>query len=189
MDRVFISLGSNLGDRMANLAAAIDRISELDLTHVDAVSHAYETEPWGDPDQPLFTNAVVEVHTDLTPTQLLEALEDVERELGRDRSAPRNAPRPIDLDIVMYGDDQLNSEELTIPHPRASERMFVVKPLLCIAPDATWPDGSPLDEADATEGLSSATSDRYSTRGPSTTGPSATWIGSPSPRPRKPRPR
>ncbi len=152
MDRVFISLGSNMGDRMANLASAIDRISELDLTHVEAVSHAYETEPWADPDQPLFANAVIEVRTDLNPTQLLEAIEDIEAELGRDPSAPRNSPRPIDLDIVLFGDDQLTSGELTIPHPRAAERMFVVKPLLCIAPDATWPDGSPIDESLATEG-------------------------------------
>jgi 2-amino-4-hydroxy-6-hydroxymethyldihydropteridine diphosphokinase len=151
MDRVFISMGTNMGDRMANLAAAVDRISDIDLTHVDAVSHAYESEPWGDPDQPLFANAVMEVHTDLTPTQLLEALEDVERELGRE-PGPRNAPRPIDLDIVMYGDDQLSSDQLTIPHPRAAERAFVVKPLLCIAPDATWPDGSAVDEFAATEG-------------------------------------
>lgn len=152
MDRVFISMGSNMGDRMDNLATAIDMIADLDLTHVDAVSHAYETEPWGDPNQPLFANAVIQVHTDLTAPQLLDALEDIERELGRDMDAPRNAPRPIDLDIVMYGDDQLTSDELTIPHPRAAERAFVVKPLLCIAPDATWPDGSPVEEAAATEG-------------------------------------
>ena len=151
MDRAFISMGSNLGDRMDNLAVAIDKIADLDSTHVEAVSHAYETEPWADPDQPLFANAVIEVRTDLSARQLLEAIEDIEREMGRE-AGPRNAPRPIDLDIVMFGEDQMTSDELTIPHPRAAERAFVVKPLLCIAPDATWPDGSPVDESVATEG-------------------------------------
>ncbi len=152
MDGVYISIGSNLGDRMANLAEAIDRLSDVEATHVEAVSHAYETEPWPDPNAPLYANAVVEVSTSLTPFQLLEAIEDIERAMGRDESSPRNAPRPIDLDVVLFGTDQMTSEELTIPHPRAAERAFVVKPLLCIAPDITWPDGSPVVEADAVLG-------------------------------------
>ncbi len=151
MDRAYIGLGSNMGDRMGNLATAIDMIADIDLTHVESVSHAYESEPWGDAEQPKFANAVVEVETDLTPAQLLDALEDVEREMGR-RPGPRNAPRPIDLDIILFGDTELTSGELVIPHPRAAEREFVVKPLLSIAPDLEWPDGSPIDESAATEG-------------------------------------
>ncbi len=151
MDRVFVSMGSNMGDRMANLAGAIDRISDLEVTHVKAVSHAYESEPWGDPDQPLYANAVVEVRTDLTPRQLLEALQDIEREMGREVGSP-NAPRPIDLDIVLFGDADITSEDLVIPHPRAAERQFVIQPLLRLDPDLTWPDGSEIDPSIATEG-------------------------------------
>jgi 2-amino-4-hydroxy-6-hydroxymethyldihydropteridine diphosphokinase len=108
MERAFISLGSNLGDRMANLATAVDKIAGLEATHVDAVSHAYDSEPWGEPGQPAFANAVAEIHTEYTPEQLLDALKDIEREMGR-VPGPTNAPRPIDLDIVMYGDAELST--------------------------------------------------------------------------------
>ena len=151
MERVFIGMGSNMGDRMANLATAVDMISDLDLTHVKTVSHAYESEPWGDPAEPMFANAVIEVSTGLEPRQLLEALQDIEREMGRE-PGPANAPRLIDLDIVLFGDTELSSDDLVIPHPRAAERMFVIQPLMRIAPGVTWPDGSEIDASIATEG-------------------------------------
>lgn len=148
---VLVGLGSNVGDRLEMLRSALEAIEELDTTRVIAVSSAYETEPWGVVDQPRFANAVARIDTDIPADRLLEALQEIERSLGR-RPGPRNGPRPIDLDILLYGDDEWETPELTIPHPRLAEREFVVRPLLSIAPDVTWPDGSSITDASATEG-------------------------------------
>ena len=152
MAQVYIGLGSNLGDRLDNLAVAVDLIAHIPTTHVEAVSRAYESEPAGTIDQPAFANAVLEASTDLLPEQLIAALKDVEVDMGRDPLAPVGGPRVIDLDILLFDDADMTSEAVTIPHPRMAERDFVIRPLLEIAPDATWPDGTPVTAEGATEG-------------------------------------
>ena len=140
MTDVFVGLGSNMGHRMRHLSRAVHEIADLDNTDVVKVSHAYETEPWGLPDQDLFANAVALVTTTFRADQLLSALLEIEDRLGRTREVP-NGPRPIDLDILLFGDEEWNTPELTIPHPHMAERDFVLTPLLEIEPEATWPDG------------------------------------------------
>lgn len=129
--RVFLGLGSNLGDRMQNLDLAVQRLSvEID---VDRISCVYETEPVGYAAQPLFLNAVLSGTTRLDPMALLRLAKQVELELGRVRSF-RNGPRAIDIDILIYGDTVVKTGELVIPHPRLAERPFVLVPLAEIAP-------------------------------------------------------
>lgn len=128
----YLGLGTNLGDREANLEEAIRRLG--DLGAVTARSDVIETEPWGYADQPRFLNMVVSLETDLPPARLLERLKAVESEMGREPTF-RYGPRLIDLDILLYGDETVELPGLTIPHPRMAERPFVVEPLLQIAPD------------------------------------------------------
>lgn len=146
--RAFISIGSNLGDRVGNLEKALERLSGNPAVEAIKKSSFYETLPWGRTDQPLFINAAVEVETTLEPRELLEFLKGVEKEMGRPPSSQgegegeeerRWGPRVIDLDIVFYGDMVIEEEGLTIPHPQAHERAFVLVPLAEIAPDHTHP--------------------------------------------------
>lgn len=133
---VFIALGGNLGDRRANL---IDAISQLrQNVRIELASSVYETEPAYVTDQPRFYNMVLQGHTDLEPEELLRFLQAVERRLGRERTI-RYGPRPIDLDILIYGDRQHQSDALIIPHPRIAERAFVLAPLAEIAPGLVFP--------------------------------------------------
>lgn len=151
MTTAFIGLGSNQGDRLAKLAAAVDALAEIPETHLERVSHAYESEPAYVEQQPKFANAVAEITTSLSSSQLLGYLFDIEDSLGRVREA-ENGPRTIDLDILLFGDEELNSAELTIPHPHLLERQFVVVPLLDIAPRLHLPDGTPVLREIATIG-------------------------------------
>lgn len=137
MPTATIALGSNLGDRAANLAAAIAHLDERG--RVTAISPVYETPPWGVTDQPAYYNQVVQVQTELAPHALLQALKETEAELGRDPGGRRYGPRLIDFDIVLYGDLVLTSYSLTIPHPRLIERAFVLVPLADIAPGLVHP--------------------------------------------------
>lgn len=150
MTTAYVSLGSNLGDRLENLARAVDAVAHVPETHVDMVSHAYESAA-AYADGPDYLNAVVRVTTGLTPEAFLGYLGEIEERMGRERPSA-NAPRTIDLDIVLFGDEERTSEDLTIPHPRAAERDFVVTPLLELDPRLTWPDGTPVDRAAATVG-------------------------------------
>jgi 2-amino-4-hydroxy-6-hydroxymethyldihydropteridine diphosphokinase len=143
MDDVYIGLGSNMGASVANLRRAVLAIDGLTGTDVRSASHVYESEPWGLDDQPAFVNAVVSVRTTLRADQLLGYLQEIERDLGR-RRGTRYGPRAIDLDLLLFGDEEWRTEQLTVPHPRMAERDFVLTPLLAISPDATWPDGSPI---------------------------------------------
>ncbi len=147
----YIGLGSNLGDRAANLAAALRAIGEIPDTEGLGVSRAYESEPWGGIEQPAYANAVAVVSTDMRADQLLEALNDIEDSLGRVRGE-RNGPRTIDLDILLFGDEEWQRADLTIPHPRLLERAFVVGPLLEVDPQVTMPDGTPITRTYATLG-------------------------------------
>ena len=133
----YVGLGSNLGDRAANLAAARRRLNESG--RIVAASSIYETDPWGvDPDQPNYLNQVVSLITPLSPTELLKVLLTIELEMGRVRTAPGD-PRLIDLDLLLYGDKVTDGPGLTLPHPRMGERAFVLEPLAEIAPDAAHP--------------------------------------------------
>lgn len=137
MATVFIALGSNLGDRKANLVAAIERLGNLGV--VTRASPVYETEPWGITAQPRFLNQVVELQTDLPPHELLRHLKAIETVMGRDTAGPRYGPRLIDLDILLYDDLALTSYALTVPHPRLCERAFVLVPLADLAADRIHP--------------------------------------------------
>jgi 2-amino-4-hydroxy-6-hydroxymethyldihydropteridine diphosphokinase len=141
MTRAYIGVGSNWGDRLATIGGAVAALEELDETRVEAVSHVYESEPWGEADQPPFANAVVAVDTELRADQLMEDLHQIEDKFGRKREV-RYGPRTIDLDILLFGDEEWTLPDLTIPHPRMAERDFVITPLLEIAPDVKWPDGT-----------------------------------------------
>ena len=132
----YLSLGSNVGDRRANLQQAIERLSELG--EVTAVSSYYETEPVDFLAQPWFLNCAVAVATDKMPRQFLAALQRIEREMGRKRIQPKG-PRAIDLDILLFGSSVVETAQLTIPHPALHERRFVLVPLAEIAPDARHP--------------------------------------------------
>lgn len=133
---VYLALGSNLGDRLANLKEAIGALTpQMD---VKAKSAVYETPPWGYADQPKFLNQVVRVKTYLEPEQLLKHLKRLEVALGRKESIP-NGPRSIDMDILFYDDLVLYSPALVIPHPRLPERAFVLTPLMDLDPELVHP--------------------------------------------------
>jgi GTP cyclohydrolase-4 len=136
MATVYLGLGSNLGDRKQNLAQALELMSKHLV--VEQVSSIYETEPVGYKDQPLFLNAACRISTGLNPEKLLRLAKKIEAKLGRTPGFP-NAPRPIDIDILFYGDEVLKNKELTIPHPHLAERAFVLVPLAEIAPALVHP--------------------------------------------------
>ena len=136
MKTVFIALGTNLGDRLANLRTAIDSLAPE--IRVNRESTIYETPPWGFTEQPAFLNMVIEAETSLEPRALLHYLKEKEAVLGRVKSF-RNGPRQIDLDILFYDNLILDEENLTIPHPRLHERGFVLVPLAEIAPQLEHP--------------------------------------------------
>ena len=138
MKTVYLSLGSNLGDRELMLRSALDRLNAADLRIV-RVSSVYETEPVGFKEQPFFLNLVAEGETDLFPLMLLSRIQKVELLLGRKRSGAPNGPRSIDIDILLYGRATVNSARLDIPHPRLHERRFVLGPLVELAPDLRHP--------------------------------------------------
>lgn len=133
---VYLALGTNLGDRLANLKQAI--VSLTPQMELQARSSVYETPPWGYEDQPKFLNQVVRVKTYLEPEALLKHLKRLEMALGRKESFP-NGPRLIDIDILFFDDAVLNTPSLVIPHPRLHERGFVLLPLMDIAPDLVHP--------------------------------------------------
>lgn len=143
MIRAALGLGSNLGDRASHIAAAIAALAEAGS--LVGVSSLYETAPVGGPKQGPFLNAVVVIDTELTALQLLERCLEVERGRGRERRQ-RWGPRTLDVDILLYGDQTVAEENLTIPHPRMTERRFVLQPLLEAWPNATLPDGTPLSQ-------------------------------------------
>ncbi|HRF07164.1 MAG TPA: 2-amino-4-hydroxy-6-hydroxymethyldihydropteridine diphosphokinase [Xanthobacteraceae bacterium] len=135
MADVYIGLGSNLGDRIAHLAAARDALA-ANVGSLLAQSSLYDTDPWGPVPQGNYLNQVVAVSTDLPPRELLARLHEIERAEGRDRAHEvRYGPRSLDLDILLYADRVVDEDGLTIPHPRIAERAFVLVPLSEIAPD------------------------------------------------------
>ena len=135
-ERVYLALGSNLGDRLANLSRALQALSPY--AAVQRVSPVVETDPWGVLDQPDFLNQVAEAETDLPPLELLAGLKEIERTLGR-QPGVRYGPRLIDLDILLYGNVYAELPGLSLPHPRMAERAFVLVPLAALAPHALHP--------------------------------------------------
>jgi 2-amino-4-hydroxy-6-hydroxymethyldihydropteridine diphosphokinase len=139
--RAFIGLGSNLAHPRRQLARALAGLDAVPRVRVLAVSPSYVTAPMGGPPQPDYVNAVALVATTLAPRALLARLQDIERRQHRrrERAAPRNAPRTLDLDLLLYGARRIRTSQLTVPHPRMHERAFVLKPLTDLAPAVTIP--------------------------------------------------
>jgi 2-amino-4-hydroxy-6-hydroxymethyldihydropteridine diphosphokinase len=137
MKTAYLGLGSNLGDRAANLDGAIQRLKG-ERVRVTRRSSVWETEPRDLLEQPFFLNQVVEIETDLFPRQLFQHIQRIEREMGRQKRIAKG-PRLIDLDILLYGNSIVKSPELEIPHPRMTERRFVLAPLAELAPDLRHP--------------------------------------------------
>lgn len=133
---IYLGLGSNLGNRQDNLERALGLLSQR--LRVEKVSSMYDTEPVGNINQPRFLNLVCQVNTTLTPIALFTLAKGIENKLGR-VSGKSSAPRPIDIDILFYGNQAIDTPELVIPHPRLAERAFVLVPLAEIAPDVVHP--------------------------------------------------
>jgi 2-amino-4-hydroxy-6-hydroxymethyldihydropteridine diphosphokinase len=141
----FVALGANLENPVQQVKQAISEVAAIKHTRVVAVSSLYRTAPVGYADQPDFINAVAKLRTGLSPHELLDALHVIENRHGRQRSV-RNAPRTLDLDLLLYGTCVVHEEGLTLPHPRMHERAFVLVPLAEIAPDVPLPGHAPLSQ-------------------------------------------
>lgn len=135
---VYLSLGTNMGDKKKNLLAAIEKIGKLENTKVTSQSTILETEPFGYTEQDMFLNACIEIKTLFTPQELLEKLLNIELEMGRVRTI-KWGPRIIDIDILFFDDEIIQDKNLAVPHPWISERMFVLEPLCEIAPNLIHP--------------------------------------------------
>ncbi len=143
----YLGLGSNVGDREANLATAIRALREHGV-EVEAISSLYETEPVGEIlDQPAFLNAAVRIRTGLEPEALLDLCKAIEAEGGRASGGPRHGPRPIDVDLLLLGEVELETDRLKLPHPEVTSRRFVLVPLLELDPGLRLPGGGPLQDA------------------------------------------
>jgi 2-amino-4-hydroxy-6-hydroxymethyldihydropteridine diphosphokinase len=139
---VYLALGANLGDRRANIRAALTSLPPL--VAVEAVSPLYESQPQPPSAQPYYLNGACRVTTDLSPRELLRYVKQIEWQLGR-RPGERWGPRPIDIDIALYGDQVVDEPDLQVPHPRLAERAFVLRPLLDLDPTLVHPiSGVPL---------------------------------------------
>jgi 2-amino-4-hydroxy-6-hydroxymethyldihydropteridine diphosphokinase len=139
-EAVYLGLGSNLGDRLATLQRAVDLLAAEPGLRVEASSRVWETDPVGGPDQPDFLNVVIRVATDLEPLDLLAACNRTEAALGRVRDV-RWGPRTVDIDVLLIDDRMIDDPALTVPHPRMTQRAFVILPLLDLDPDPILPGG------------------------------------------------
>ena len=144
--RAFIGLGANIDDPLAHLMRALRDLEQLPSTRALRSSGLYRTAPVGPTGQPDYVNAVARLDTRLSPLQLLQQLMALERLHGRVRNGVRWGPRPLDLDLLLYDNEVLSSEELTLPHPRMHEREFVLRPLHDLAPDLVVPGQGPVRE-------------------------------------------
>ena len=139
MTRAYVGLGANLGDRETTICRAVELLEATPGIEVVGRSSLRETEPVGYLDQPRFLNGAVALETTLEPRELLERLLEVERALGRSREGPPQGPRTIDLDLLLYGAEELDEPGLRVPHPRLHERVFVLEPLAELAPGLAIP--------------------------------------------------
>src|SRR5918995_6446459 len=141
----FLGLGSNLGDRLTNLQAAVDALQVEPGLRVTASSRVWETVPVGGPPQPDYLNAVIRIETDLSARDLLDTGRRVEARLGRVRTE-RWGARTIDIDVLLFDEETIDESDLVVPHPRLSQRAFVLLPLLEVTPDPILPDGTRLKD-------------------------------------------
>ncbi len=137
--KAWLGLGSNLQQPVSQLKDALGRLGRVEGIQILKASALYRTPPWGDDQQDDFINAVVQIETDLDPIALLHVLQSVENKMGRQRSGRRWGPRLIDIDLLLYGNQQFRSEELELPHPRMHERAFVLVPLCELEKTVTIP--------------------------------------------------
>ncbi|MNM83994.1 2-amino-4-hydroxy-6-hydroxymethyldihydropteridine pyrophosphokinase [compost metagenome] len=144
MPRVYIGLGSNLAEPVQQLEAALAALGRLPRCRLVAQSSLYASDPLGPPDQPRYVNAVAALDCELAPLELLDALQAIEADQGRVRKAERWGPRTLDLDILLFGNLQLDEERLRVPHYHMHARAFVLYPLAEIAPQLVLPDGRTL---------------------------------------------
>lgn len=144
MKKAVIALGSNIGDTLANLKEAVAMLED-DGCNVLSVSRLYQTEPWGYADQDDFLNGAILIETDRDPFSLLELTQGIEKGMGRKKLFV-NGPRNIDLDILLYENERVESENLTIPHPRIAVRMFVLRPLMDIVPEWDVPGSGTVEQ-------------------------------------------
>ena len=135
----YISVGSNIGDKLANCKQGIEALTETGHSRILAQSHFYDTEPVDYADQDWFINAVVKLETARDPFQLLDQIEFIQHTAGREKNPVRFGPRILDLDIILYDDRIINSERLVVPHPRMHARRFVLQPICDINPDIIHP--------------------------------------------------
>ncbi len=142
MITAYIAVGSNLADPVSQAKLAIETLKTLPKSEFLKASELYSSTPMGPQNQPDYINAVVAIKTNLTPLQLLDCTQAIEQEQGRVRKDERWGPRTLDLDIILYGNEVINSERLTIPHYGMKEREFVLYPLAEIAPSLQLPDGT-----------------------------------------------
>ncbi|MBW9430339.1 2-amino-4-hydroxy-6-hydroxymethyldihydropteridine diphosphokinase [Atlantibacter hermannii] len=141
MTRVYIAIGSNLASPLEQVNAALAALAEIPDSQIVAVSPFYRTPPLGPQDQPDYLNAAVALDTDLAPETLLDYTQRIELQQGRERKAHRWGPRTLDLDIMLFGDRQIATPRLTVPHYDMKNRAFMLLPLVHIAPDVCFPDG------------------------------------------------
>ena len=144
--RAYIGLGSNLGDPAAQIRAGMAALAQLAETRVEACSSLYHSAPVGRQDQPDFVNAVCRVRTGLAPAALMHDLLEIESQHGRERRGEKGGPRTLDLDLLLYGAEAIQSAALTVPHPRLHERAFVLYPLSELEPDLVIPGHGSLRE-------------------------------------------
>ena len=152
MTTSYVGIGSNVGDRVAFARRAVEDLKDVPGIEVVKVSSIYETSPIGGPPQRSFVNLVVKLDTELDARKVLEATQAIERRLGREPSDIHWGPRVVDLDVLTFGEDKISEPDLEIPHPRMTQRRFVLVPLLEIEPEAADPWGTRyadlLDEAE-----------------------------------------
>jgi 2-amino-4-hydroxy-6-hydroxymethyldihydropteridine diphosphokinase len=146
MITAYIAVGSNLADPVSQANLAIETLKSLPQSKFIATSKLYSSTPMGPQNQPDYINAVVAIETELTPIELLNCTQAIEQEQGRVRKDERWGPRTLDLDIILYGNEVIDSERLTVPHYGMKEREFVLYPLAEIAPSLQLPDGTELTE-------------------------------------------
>jgi 2-amino-4-hydroxy-6-hydroxymethyldihydropteridine diphosphokinase len=143
--RAYIGLGSNLVSPLRQVRQAIAELAQLPASRLVAVSRLYRSRPMGPSDQPDYINAVVAIETRLSPLELLDGLQAIEKVHGRVRGAVHWGPRTLDLDMLLYGDEIITGARLTVPHPGMAERSFVLYPLADIAPSLQLPDGREVE--------------------------------------------
>jgi 2-amino-4-hydroxy-6-hydroxymethyldihydropteridine diphosphokinase len=143
-DKAFIGLGSNLASPSEQLKSALNALHKHEQISVQRCSHLYQSVPMGPKDQPDYVNAVCQITTALSPLELLDVIQNIELEHGRERMGERWGPRTLDLDMLIFNDLRLNSERLTLPHYGMAHREFVLVPLFEIAPDLIMQDGKNL---------------------------------------------